>query len=80
MEIPDDVFRLNLLLETKSWLKFEEVVFVLWAEFIAGKAGGVSSSSSSTDNDIEGTMPLTSFVGLAFGVVSGDSSVEETLI
>jgi len=80
MENPGDVFPLNLLLETKSWLMFEEVVLALWAEFIAGKAGGVSSSASSTDNNIEGTMPLTSFVGLAFGVVSGDSSGEETLI
>ena len=79
MENPGDVFPLNLLLETKFWLTFEEVVLALWAEFIAGKAGGVSSSSS-TDNDIEGTMSLTSSVGLAFGVVSGDSSGEETLI
>jgi len=80
MENPDDLFPLNLLLGTKSWLMFEEVVLALWAEFIAGKAGGVPPSSSSTDNDIEGTMSLTTFVGLAFGVVSGDSSGEETLI
>lgn len=75
MENPDDGFPLTL-----TWLMFEEVVLALWEEFIAGKAGGVWSSFSPTDSDIEETISLTIFVGLAFGVVSGDSSGEEILI
>jgi len=57
---------------------FEDVTLALWAEFIAGKAGGVSLSSS-IDNDIDGIISLSPFAGLAFGVVFGDSSGEETL-